>query len=256
MGHGQRHDHAPDRAGEGANDPVDRGLQGAAQARLHDDHGGQHRPIALGQAEEDIGDEIGGHAGDQDAQTQPELGRVRRQPSGHRGPSLAHVSSRSTSFNLHSNRAWAIRSRAPQNGQRMEKLVVTDLPDAADREAIVTGLIRFNQEATGAAPSRSLAVLLKQADGTTAGGLLGRTWGGWLYVELLYVPDAARGTGLGRALMARAEAEARARGCRGIWLDTFSFQARGFYEKLGFTVIGRLDDYPPGHQRFFLQKRL
>ncbi|HLZ65000.1 MAG TPA: GNAT family N-acetyltransferase [Aliidongia sp.] len=138
----------------------------------------------------------------------------------------------------------------------MEKLVVTDLPDAADREAIVTGLIRFNQEATGAAPSRSLAVLLKQADGTTAGGLLGRTWGGWLYVELLYVPDAARGTGLGRALMARAEAEARARGCRGIWLDTFSFQARGFYEKLGFTVIGRLDDYPPGHQRFFLQKRL
>jgi len=55
--------------------------------------------------------------------------------------------------------------------------------------------------------------------------------------------------------MLRAEAEARARGCIGIWLNTFSFQARGFYEKLGFTLIGQIDDYPVGHQRFFLQKR-
>jgi GNAT superfamily N-acetyltransferase len=54
----------------------------------------------------------------------------------------------------------------------------------------------------------------------------------------------------------RAEAAARARGCIGIWLNTFSFQARGFYEKLGFTPIGQIDDYPVGHQRFSLQKRL
>jgi GNAT superfamily N-acetyltransferase len=138
----------------------------------------------------------------------------------------------------------------------MNEFIVTDAPDAADRAAIVTGLVRFNDEATGVAPSRALAVLVKAADGATAGGLIGRTWGEWLYVELLYVPDELRGTGVGRELMMRAEAEARARGCRGIWLDTFSFQARGFYEKLGFTLIGRIDDYPPGHQRFFLQKRL
>jgi len=85
---------------------------------------------------------------------------------------------------------------------------------------------------------------------------LGRTWLGWLYVELLYVPDGLRGGGLGRDLMLRAEAAARARGCTGIWLNTFSFQARGFYEKLGFTLIGQIDDCPVGHQRFFLQKRL
>jgi GNAT superfamily N-acetyltransferase len=138
----------------------------------------------------------------------------------------------------------------------MNDFVVTDTPDSADRDAIVTGLIRFNNEATGIARSRALAVLVKAADGTTAGGLIGRTWGEWLYVELLYVPDDLRGTGVGREVMMRAEAEARARGCRGIWLDTFSFQARGFYEKLGFTLIGWIDEYPPGHQRFFLQKRL
>ena len=55
--------------------------------------------------------------------------------------------------------------------------------------------------------------------------------------------------------MTRAEEIARQRDCIGMWLDTYSFQARGFYEKLGFTVFGQVDDHPPGEQRFFLQKR-
>ena len=65
-----------------------------------------------------------------------------------------------------------------------------------------------------------------------------------------------RGAGLGRQLLQRAEAIARERGCHGLWLDTFSFQARGFYEKLGFSLFGEIEDYPPGHSRFFLRKRL
>ena len=56
--------------------------------------------------------------------------------------------------------------------------------------------------------------------------------------------------------MRTAEEVARERGCAGIWLDTFSFQARGFYEKLGYTVFGRIDDYPPGQSRFWLRKHL
>jgi len=44
------------------------------------------------------------------------------------------------------------------------------------------------------------------------------------------------------------------RGCSGAWLDAFSFQARGFYEKLGYAVFGSIEDYPPGHSRFFLKK--
>jgi len=63
-----------------------------------------------------------------------------------------------------------------------------------------------------------------------------------------------RGAGLGRRLIKQAEEEAVRRGCRGVWLDTFSWQARGFYEKLGYSVFGTIDDYPPGHQRFFLKK--
>lgn len=138
----------------------------------------------------------------------------------------------------------------------MIDLIVTDAPASADRDAILGGLSDYNREETGGADALPLAVLIKAGSGATTGGLLGRTWLGWLYVELLYVPDGLRGTGVGRDLMLRAEAEARVRGCIGIWLNTFSFQARGFYEKLGFTLIGQIDDYPVGHQRFFLQKRL
>jgi len=138
----------------------------------------------------------------------------------------------------------------------MIDLIVTDIPAPADRDAILDGLNDYNREETGGADAQPLAVLIRGERGVTTGGLLGRTWLGWLYVELLYVPDGLRGTGVGRDVMRRAEAEARARGCIGIWLNTFSFQARGFYEKLGFTLIGQIDDYPVGHQRFFLQKRL
>jgi ribosomal protein S18 acetylase RimI-like enzyme len=86
--------------------------------------------------------------------------------------------------------------------------------------------------------------------------LWGATAWQWLFIRLLWLPETLRGTGLGRDLMQRAEAEASARGCGNVWLDTYSFQARGFYEKLGYTVFGTLEGYPPGHRRYFLQKRL
>jgi GNAT superfamily N-acetyltransferase len=70
------------------------------------------------------------------------------------------------------------------------------------------------------------------------------------------LPDALRHQRIGSELMARAEAEARARGCIGVYIDTFSFQARPFYEKHGYTVFAEITDYPPGHSRFFLSKRL
>jgi GNAT superfamily N-acetyltransferase len=55
--------------------------------------------------------------------------------------------------------------------------------------------------------------------------------------------------------MNRAEIFARERGCIGMWLDTFEFQARGFYEKLGFEVFGTIEDHPVGMNRYFMKKR-
>ena len=75
-------------------------------------------------------------------------------------------------------------------------------------------------------------------------------------MELLAVPESMRGQGIGTELMRRAEREAVVRGCRNAWLDTFEFQARPFYEKLGYTCFGELADYPPGFSRYFLRKAL
>ncbi len=135
-------------------------------------------------------------------------------------------------------------------------ITLTDSNDPAIRNAIVGPLVAFNTQQTGVDDFRPLALVLSDDSGQTVGGLWGRTAFGWLFVELLFVPDSLRGQGLGRDLMRRAEAEAIARGCHGAWLDTFEFQARGFYERLGYTCFGELNDYPPGFSRYFLRKML
>jgi GNAT superfamily N-acetyltransferase len=137
------------------------------------------------------------------------------------------------------------------------EIIATDAPDPSAREAILKGLTAFNQEWGGPADFRPLALLLRDP-GTheIVGGLWGATYWGWLFVELLFVPDGLRGLGVGSELMRRAEEAAARRGCRGAWLDTFSFQARGFYERLGYAVFGAIEGYPTGHSRFFLTKTL
>ena len=76
-----------------------------------------------------------------------------------------------------------------------------------------------------------------------------------MFVRYLWVSEGLRGRGVGRDLMARAEVLARERGCHSAWLDTFGFQAPGFYEKLGYQEFARLD-YPPGHHKQFMCKQL
>jgi GNAT superfamily N-acetyltransferase len=124
------------------------------------------------------------------------------------------------------------------------------------RNAIVGPLVSYNISQAGVDDFRPLALALTAGDDGVIGGLWGRTAFGWLFVELLFVPESLRGQGVGRELMRRAEVEALTRGCHAAWLDTFQFQARGFYERLGYTCFGELDDYPPGFSRYFLKKIL
>lgn len=133
---------------------------------------------------------------------------------------------------------------------------LTGQPSEAEAQAVRTALRGFNAEAGFPADRRPLAALLRDADAAVIGGLVGQTSWRWLYIETLAVPDGMRGNGWGRRLMAAAEAEARRRGCIGARVDTYSFQARGFYERHGYAVVGRIDDCPPGQTRFSLAKRL
>ena len=134
-------------------------------------------------------------------------------------------------------------------------ITLEEQPSAEDTRAVVTGLVAYNDSQAEPEGAARLVLLVRDGDGTIRGGLLGYTHWNWLFVGHLWVHESLREQGLGHELLARAEAEAAARGCRNAHLDTFSFQARGFYESLGYEVFGTLDDYPPGHRRYFLQKR-
>lgn len=102
--------------------------------------------------------------------------------------------------------------------------------------------------------TQRFALLLRDEGDRLVAGLSGLLSWQWLFVEALWVGDTWQRRGIGRALLARAEAHAVAAGCHSAWLDTF--QARGFYLALGYQQFGALDDYPPGQTRFFLRKRL
>lgn len=134
-------------------------------------------------------------------------------------------------------------------------IIQSESPSDADREAILAPLRAYNISHAGDPRIRPVALVLTDEAGEKVGGLWGRCSYDWLFVELLSVPESHRGGNYGRALMAQAEEIARDHGCVGMWLDTFEFQARGFYEKLGFELFGTLEDHPVGRRRFFLRKR-
>lgn len=101
-----------------------------------------------------------------------------------------------------------------------------------------------------------LTILARDAAGALIGGLNGASHWRWLYVRRLWVAPEQRGRSLGRWLLEEAEAKAGARGCVGLYLDTFDEGAAAFYERCGFVRFGRVADFPPGHQRIFLCKPL
>jgi GNAT superfamily N-acetyltransferase len=133
---------------------------------------------------------------------------------------------------------------------------LVDEPTLQDQEFLGERLYEFNMGATGIRDGTLLGIFLRDDDGTITAGLHGHTWGGTCEISRLWVREDLRHGGLGRDLMNTAEAEARRRGCRQIFLSTHSFQAPVFYENLGFEEIGRIADYPRGHDQIFLRKKL
>jgi GNAT superfamily N-acetyltransferase len=128
---------------------------------------------------------------------------------------------------------------------------------AADiRHTVASFVDKYNIAVTGQADWYPVAFLVRDETGEVLGGLLGEIWAAWLHVRTLALAAPARGLGFGTELMTRAELYAVERGCTDAFLDTFSFQARPFYEKLGYRVFGMLENHPAGHQHYFMTKRL
>ncbi len=129
---------------------------------------------------------------------------------------------------------------------------VTNTPDPQARDALARPLLAYNEALLGSPDIHPIALIIRSQDkGHIIGGLWGRTSFQWLFVELLFVPEALRGQSLGTELLSKAETEAQDRDCLGSWLETFSQAACRFYQRRGYQLFGAIADYPPGNTRLF-----
>jgi ribosomal protein S18 acetylase RimI-like enzyme len=135
------------------------------------------------------------------------------------------------------------------------RIEVTDTPRKED-EAFVIAQTRKYNSAFAQNDHKSLCVFARDEAGHVIGGLTGKTYWQYLDIAFLWVDEKYRGEGYATKLMKAAEAEARERGCEHVFLDTLSFQALGFYLKLGYAEFGRLPGFSGKYDRHYLHKRL
>jgi GNAT superfamily N-acetyltransferase len=128
-------------------------------------------------------------------------------------------------------------------------------PLREDRNAVLKGLLGFNENKTSLVAD-NIWVFMRDRKNRVAGGVLGYTFGDWLHINIVWVEESFRNKDNGTKLLKMAENEAVKRGCKHVDLDTFSWQARPFYEKHGYTVFATLDNYPEGHRKHFMKKDL
>jgi len=140
------------------------------------------------------------------------------------------------------------------------KIELTTSPSAEDAKTISQGLVNFNLEtAKNLDPEETetkFSVFVRDDRGTVTGGLRATCFWNTLHIELLWLSEDVRGQGIGSSLVKKAEQFAVEQGYELALLESTSWQAKSFYEKLGYELMGTLQQYPKGHSTHFLTKRL
>ncbi len=129
-------------------------------------------------------------------------------------------------------------------------------PQACEFEALKYGLTQYNEGFTGTVFREKIAAFVKNDEGLIVAGVLGEIHWNWLHIQGLWVGQSIRKGGWGSRLLTQMEQYAVSKSTFNIRLETTSFQALGFYKKLGYSIFGELPDMPQGHTSYFLQKQL
>ena len=132
---------------------------------------------------------------------------------------------------------------------------VEDHPDPFDLEVLEAHIRREASVALGLGEERDLAIFVRDA-GSVVAGISGWTWGDCCELQNLWVAPNLRGHGLATRLLAAAEAEAAARGCSQTVHFTYDFQARSLYERNGYHLVSKVEDFPSGTGLLGYHKRL
>lgn len=117
-------------------------------------------------------------------------------------------------------------------------------------------IYEYNVQATGYDDGMLLAGCIRNDSGEIIAGFNGHTWGGCCELANVWVDVRYRGQGLGALLLRSAEAEAAARGCVRVVLATHSFQAPGFYERMGYECKYVIEGRPAGYSDIIYVKAL
>ena len=137
-----------------------------------------------------------------------------------------------------------------------QPLQIEEYPDPDDLDYLEEQLDDYNITTTGYPFDGEVVAFVRDPEGTVIAGISGWAWGGVLRIQYLWVHEDWRRQHLGTRLLQAAEEEGSRRGCRQVSLDTYSFQALSFYQKLGYEVFGMLNNDPIGHQHYYLRKQL
>lgn len=133
--------------------------------------------------------------------------------------------------------------------------LVEDRPNPLDIEVLETQIRREASAAMGLGDEADLAIFVRNA-GQVVAGISGWTWGDCCELQSLWVEPSLRGRGLGSRLLAAAEAEAAARGCTQTVHFTYGFQAPALYERNGYELVGRVENFPSGTSVLWYRKPL
>lgn len=128
-------------------------------------------------------------------------------------------------------------------------------PSPADEAYLREQIGQWNVRVTGLNDYAPAYQVVRDKEGLIHGGCLAYVWGRWLHVDILWLKDELRGQGWGTKLLEAAHAIGREKGALGAYLDTFDWQARPFYERLGYELVFTLEGVPDGHNRYYMRKQ-
>jgi ribosomal protein S18 acetylase RimI-like enzyme len=137
---------------------------------------------------------------------------------------------------------------------------ITQQWNQEDSDYIRTKIIEYNQTKLPDEvkhPIKNVSFILRNEEGDILGGITGEISWSNLHIDFLWVDESLRSGGYGKQLLDHIEKMARENNCRGIQLDTYSFQAPDFYQQCGYNVVGLIEEHPiKDFQKYYLEKKL
>src|SRR4029077_16401054 len=121
--------------------------------------------------------------------------------------------------------------------------------DIASEDEVRAGTLgrllrEFNYQRVGRYPEgQGVFLNAKDESGNLLGGFRGEIYFHWLFINVLFVEEHERGKGLGARLLAEGEVHAKAQGALHARLETFEWQAPGFYLKHGYRELVKMPNY-------------